>query len=78
MPDIKKLAEELKQNYDEIKLKVHLGSKDAQDEWAELQERWKSFESHADLKKSKEDVGEAIEILGSELKGAFDRIRKAL
>jgi uncharacterized phage-like protein YoqJ len=78
MPDIKKMAEDLKQNYDELKLKVHLGSKDAQDEWAELQERWKSFENHADLKKSKEDLGDAVQILGSELKDAFDRIRKAL
>ncbi|MEM5492144.1 hypothetical protein [Hoeflea sp. AS16] len=78
MSDIKKMAEELKQNYDELKLKVHLGSKEAQDEWDELQERWKHFESQANLKKSKEDLGDAFEILGSELKDAFSRIRKAL
>ncbi|MCY0095349.1 hypothetical protein [Hoeflea ulvae] len=78
MADLNKMTEELKQNYDEIKLKVHLGSKDAQDEWDELQERWRHFESQANLKKSKEDLGDALEILGSELKQAFDRIRKAL
>lgn len=78
MADFDKFAEELKQNYDELKLKVHLGSKDAQDEWTELQERWNHFESEANLKKSREDVGDAVEILGSELKDAFDRIRKAL
>ncbi len=78
MADFDKFAEELKQNYDELKLKVHLGSKDAQDEWTELQERWTHFESQANLKKSREDVGDAVEILGSELKDAFDRIRKAL
>ena len=78
MPDINKMTEELKQNYDEIKLKVHLGSKEAQDEWTEIQDRWNHVESQANLKKSKEDVGDAFEILGSEIKGAFDRIRKAL
>ena len=78
MADFDNFAEELKQNYDELKLKVHLGSKDAQDEWTELQERWNHFESQANLKKSREDVGDAVEILGSELKDAFERIRKAL
>jgi uncharacterized phage-like protein YoqJ len=78
MSDFDKLTEELKQNYDELKLKVHLGSKDAQDEWNELQERWNHFESQANLKKSREDVGDAVEILGSELKDAFNRIRKAI
>ena len=78
MANFEKIAEDLKQNYDELKLKVHLGSKEAQDEWAELQERWNHFESQANLKKSREDVGDALEILGSELKDAFNRIRKAL
>ena len=78
MSDIKKMTEDLKQNYDEIKLKVHLGSKEAQDEWTELQERWHHFERQANLKKSKEDLGDAFEILGAELKEAFGRIRKAL
>lgn len=78
MPDIKKMADALKQDYDEIKLKIHLGSKEAQDEWSQLQERWNSFESEAGLKKSTENLGDAFEILGSELKDAFSRIRKAL
>jgi hypothetical protein len=78
MSDFDKLTEELKQNYDELKLKVHLGSKDAQDEWTELQGRWNHFESQANLKKSREDLGDAVEILGSELKDAFNRIRKAI
>lgn len=53
MSDIKKMTEDLKQNYDEIKLKVHLGSKEAQDEWTELQERWHHFESQANLKRAR-------------------------
>ncbi len=78
MPDFAGLVEELKQTRDEIKLKIHLGSKDIQDEWSELEQRWRSFESRAELDKSARDVGDAVKILASELKDAFAKVRKAL
>ena len=40
MPDKHKLLEELKFARDEARLKIHLASKDAQDEWADLEKRW--------------------------------------
>ena len=78
MVDFKTVVEDLTQTYDEIKLKVHLGSKDAQDEWATLQARWRAFEHEADLQKSAAEVGDAVKILGAELKDAFGRFRKSL
>jgi hypothetical protein len=78
MPDFAGLVEELKQTRDEIKLKIHLGSRDIQDEWSELEQRWRSFESRAELDKSARDVGDAVKILASELKDAFAKVRKAL
>jgi hypothetical protein len=78
MTDFAKLAEDLKRTRDEIKLKIHLGSKDVQGEWSELEQRWSSFESKAQLDKSAKDVGDALKILGSELKDAYTRIRQAL
>ena len=78
MPDFAGLVEELKQTRDEIKLKIHLGSKDIQDEWSELEQRWRSFENRAELDKSARDVGDAVKILASELKDAFAKVRKAL
>jgi hypothetical protein len=78
MPDFAGLVEELKQTRDEIKLKIHLGSKDIQDEWSELEQRWRSFESRAELDNSARDVGDAVKILASELKDAFAKVRKAL
>ncbi|MBB4039246.1 hypothetical protein GGR34_000881 [Microvirga flocculans] len=78
MPDFTKLVDDLKRTRDEIKLKIHLGSKDVQDEWAELEKHWTSFESRAELDKSARDVSDAVKILGSELKDAFNRIRRAL
>lgn len=78
MPDFVKLAEDLKRTRDEIRLKVHLASKEVQEEWTELEQRWSSFESKAQLDKSAKDVGDAVKILGSELKDAYARIRQAL
>lgn len=78
MPDLTKLAEDLKRARDEIRLKIHLGSKEVQDEWSELEQRWNSFESRAEFDKSAKDVGDALKILGSELKDAYTRIRRAL
>ncbi|NIX76374.1 hypothetical protein [Microvirga terricola] len=78
MPDFSKLYDDLKRARDEIKLKIHLGSKDAQDEWAELERRWATFENKAELERSAKDVSDAVKILGSELKDAFQRVRKAL
>lgn len=78
MADFKTMVEDLKQTYDEIKLKVHLGSKDVQDEWSTLQERWRAFEREAEVQKSAADVGDAVKILGSELKDAFGRLHKSL
>lgn len=78
MADFSNLVEDLKRTRDEIKLKIHLGSKDVQDEWNQLEKRWSSFEGKAELDRSAKDVGDAVKILADELKDAFQRIRKAL
>ncbi len=78
MPDLVKLAEDIKRTRDEIRLKIHLCSKEVQDEWSWLEQRWNSFETRAELGRSARDVGGALKILGFELKDAFARIRRAL
>lgn len=78
MAELSKGIEDLKRTRDEIGLKIHLGSKELQDEWSELENRWKAFEDKAELDRSAKDVGDALRILGSELKDAFMRVRKAL
>lgn len=78
MQDFNKLVEDLKQARDEIKLKVHLGAKDLQDEWTTLEKRWHSFEKKADFERSTKDVSSALRGLGLELEKAFSRIRSAL
>jgi len=78
MTELKQLYEDAKRTRDEIALKVHLGSRDVQDEWARLERRWKEFEGKAQLERTAQDVRAAAEILGSELKNAYARIRHAL
>lgn len=78
MTDLNKLSDDLKRMRDEIKLKIHLGSMEAQDEWAGLEERWKSFRDKAELDRTAGDLGETMKKLGADLKSAYERIRKAL
>lgn len=78
MQDFSKLVDDLRRMRDEIRLKAHLGSKDLQDEWAALENRWHSFEKKAELERSAKNVGKALSDLGTELAEAFKRMRSAL
>jgi hypothetical protein len=78
MKDFNTLLDDLKRTHDEVKLKVHLGTKDLQDEWSSLEKRWHSFEKKADFERSTKDVSAALRGLGVELERAFSRIRSAL
>lgn len=78
MAGIKALVDELKQTRDEVKLKIHLGSKELQDEWNELEGKWDSFEAKAKLEESADNIGEATSLLGDELSKAFKKIKSAL
>ena len=78
MSDLQKLSDDLKRTRDELRLKIHLGSMEAQDEWTELEKRWKSFREKAQLDRTAGEVGSTVKQLGLDLKTAYDRIRKAL
>ena len=78
MPDMHKLIDDLKTARDEAKLQVHLGSKEAQAEWTELEKRWNAFRTRAELDRSAGELSSAVKKLGSELKDAYVRLRKAL
>lgn len=74
----KNLLNEILELRDETRLKIHLGSKDLQNEWHELEEKWEKFYKDADLAKSGQDIKSACGILGEELKNAYKRIKGAL
>ena len=75
--DISKLMEELAQRRDELKLQLHLASKDAEDEWQDLTQEWDKFLSRSEFDKSADEVGEAARQLGLKMKAAYDRMKKA-
>lgn len=80
---VQSLIKRLKQERDELALKIHLGQKDMTDEWervqhrlAQLTDRFKPLQDAA--ADSAEGVWESLKLLGEEVKTGFDRIRKAL
>ena len=78
MAEFEDLVADLKQKRDELRLKIHLASKEAQDEWEELEEKMQEFSSRAELGKTGEGVGDALGKLGRELKLGYNRIRDAI
>ncbi len=79
------MIEELKQKRDELRVQMHLASKEIKDEWNELEEKMedfsgkaKQFSDDAKLKETGAGIGDALGQLGSELKRGYDRIREAM
>ena len=85
MTDFDDVIEELKQKRDELRLQMHLASKEIKDEWEDLEEKMedfsgkaKQFSSDAKLKETGEGIGDALGQLGGELKRGYERVREAL
>ena len=78
MTDFDTLLADLKRIRDELALKIHLGSKEAQAQWAVLEQKWQKFSADAQLHESAKDIGTAARALGDELKAGFEGIKKAL
>jgi vacuolar-type H+-ATPase subunit D/Vma8 len=78
MGEFDDLVADLKQKRDELRLKIHLASKEAQDEWEDLEEKMQEFSSRAELGKTSEGLGDALGKLGEELKMGYKRVRNAI
>jgi hypothetical protein len=78
MSDFDDLVADLKQKRDELRLQIHLASKEAQDEWEELEEKMREFSSRAELGRTSDELGDALGKLGEELKLGYKRIRSAV
>lgn len=78
MSEFDELIAELKQKRDELRVQMHLASKDVQEEWQELEGKMSDFAARAELDKTGEGLGEAFRGLGLELKQGYERIRDAI
>ncbi|NNC90134.1 MAG: hypothetical protein HKN82_16880 [Akkermansiaceae bacterium] len=81
----------LRQQRDELKLKVHLAGKEAQAEWERLEGRWHEIEERAEpltgaVKEAAGEAGDqarkvtgaAIDVAAKELKSGYEKLRKLL
>ena len=85
MGEFDDLVEELKQKRDELRVQLHLATREAKDEWEELEAKMeeftakaKEFAEDAQIKETGEGVGEALGQLGSEIKKGYERLRNAV
>ncbi len=78
MSDFDKIIAELKQKRDELRLQMHLATKEAKDEWDELEEKMEEFTENAKLEETGAGVSNALGQLGNELKRGYERIWKAV
>ena len=80
---MKQAIDRLKQQRDELALKIHLGSMEAKDEWNRLNEKLAKLSAeyeplrHA-VGESAGNVFKSLELVADEIKDGFHRIRKAL
>ena len=78
MSDIDDLVEQLKQKRDELRVQVHLASKEVQEEWEELEGKAEDFMAKTRLGETGEGVASALSQLGGELKLGYERVRDAI
>ena len=87
MKDIQKsiddMLEKLKEERDELKLKLHLAKMDVSEEWDKLELKLEKLEGKAHelgeaTVDASKDVGEAAKLLGQEILEGFKKIAKHL
>lgn len=73
----------LKQQRDELALKIHLGKEEAKDEWEKVQEKFtKLSDDYEPVKEAVEESAsnlfESLKLMAGEVKESFDRIRDSI
>jgi hypothetical protein len=77
------VANDLRRQRDELKLKLHLLGAEARDEWTTLEKKLEHLEGKLKVIGREagavaQDVGDALELVGRELKAGYERLRKLL
>ena len=78
MSELDDMLDQLKQKRDELRVQMHLASKEVQEEWEELEGKMEHFIATARPGQTGEGVGKALGQLGHELKLGYDRVREAI
>lgn len=78
MSDMDDVLADLRRRRDELRLQIHLASKEVQGEWDELEGKMSQFAERARIRDTRSEVGKSLGQLGRELKVGYQRIREAL
>ena len=81
--DLQQMVASLKQQRDELNLKLHLAKADGRDEWAKLETQWEEVRTKLDItcKEASHTAGavaSALELALDEIKKGYERIRRSL
>jgi hypothetical protein len=77
------LVSNLKRQKDQLELKLHLGQKEAKDQWAQLETKLNRLQSDFEpvfnaVSEMTENVFSALELAAGELKQGYDRFSEAI
>jgi len=85
------VKEFLKRQRDELKLKIHLAGKEAEDQWEKLEEKWRELEHWGEPLTSatkeaagtageqmKKVTGAAMDLAAREIRSGYQKLRKLL
>ncbi len=75
--------EDLRATRDELRVRLHLGKLDAQEQWEQVEKQWQHVESKLKLAREAgrevaEDIGEATSLVIEEMKAGYSKLRKLL
>ncbi len=75
--------EDLRATRDELRVRLHLGKMDAQEQWEQVEKQWQRVESKLMLageagREVAEDIGEATSLVIEEMKEGYTKLRKLL
>jgi len=80
---LEKELEDLRTTRDELRVRMHLGKMDAQEQWEQIEKQWQHVESKLKVageagREIAEDVGEAANLAIEEMKEGYAKLRKLL
>jgi len=80
---LEKELEDLRATRDELRVRVHLGKMDAQEQWEQVEKQWQHVESKLKVageagREIAEDIGEAANLAIEEMKQGYAKLRKLL
>ncbi len=79
-PNLERVLEKLRQERDELRVRMHLAGLELKEEWEKLEQQWDHFEPRAEaaIREATGTATEAVERLGEELRQAYHRVREQL